>query len=265
MSDAEVAAGLATTEDAFLGGRLSILQPVDGHRAGVDAVLMAAAVRSDGAAARALEAGSGTGIASLALAARLSGVDVSGVEIEPALVALARRNAERNGLAGRVRFVEADVTAPARAFASLGLAPDSFDVVMANPPFLAPGRHRSPPQALRDRAMTMPAGGLTAWLGFLARMARPRGWLTLIHRADSLAEVLAACEGRFGDLAVTPIHPRAEEPAIRVLIEGRKGSRGALTVRPGLVLHRREGGFTPAIEAVLRGGAALDRTSAAGS
>src|SRR5215831_16512265 len=90
------------TEDAFLGGRLRLRQPKSGHRAGHDAMLLAAAT-SVRPGDRVVEFGAGVGAAGLALAKRANGaVALTLVEIEPQLAGLARDNAAANGLAADV-------------------------------------------------------------------------------------------------------------------------------------------------------------------
>jgi tRNA1(Val) A37 N6-methylase TrmN6 len=251
-----VANVLPTTEDAFLGGRLKLLQPRDGHRAGLDAVLLAAAVRALGKV-KVLDAGAGPGIVGLALAARLPDVDVAGVEIEPELVRLAQRNAERSGLAARVRIVEGDLTAPLAALEAKGVVRESFDIVVANPPYLDAEASLASPLALQARASTMPEAGLGRWARFFAAMARPDGMLYLIHRADQLKSILDALDGRFGGLEIMPLYPRASAPAHRLIVRGRKGSRAALTLLPGLAIHGADGQFSPEIERALQGPEAL--------
>jgi tRNA1(Val) A37 N6-methylase TrmN6 len=248
---------LPTTDDAFLGGLLRIRQPEHGSRAGIDAVLLAAACPAK-AGESVLEAGSGSGIVALAVARRVAGCRVTGVEIDPRLAALATANAAANGLDDRALFIAGDVTAPSSAFAAAGLLPSSFDHVLANPPFLAEGEARLPLGAMLRRAHAASGGEWEGWARFLAAFARPRGSLTLIHRADALPRILPLIEKRFGDLLLFPLFPREGEAAIRVIIRGRKGRRGRLEMRRGLVLHRPEGGFTEAAEAILRGGAALE-------
>lgn len=248
----------ATTTDVFLGGKLEIEQPAKGFRAGLDAVLLAAAVEAEaGRKARVLDAGAGVGTAGLCLAARLPAVRVTMVEIAPQLCALARQNVERNGLGARVDVIEADLTAAAREVEAHGLAPDTFEHVMANPPYLEDGRHRLPADPVAAGAFGMAAEGLERWARFLARMAVPGGSLTMIHRADALATVLDALDGRFGELRILPLHPRVGEPAHRILVTGRKASRAPLRLLPGLVLHGEGHAFTPEVAAILRDGAAL--------
>lgn len=253
----ETASVLPTTEDAFFGGKLIIRQPKTGPRAGIDAVFLAAACPAQ-AGDRVLEAGAGSGIVSLAVARRVPGAIVTGVEIDPRLTGLANANAASNDLAQAARFIEGDVTNGAGAFADLGLAPSSFDHVLANPPFLATGEARLPPDAMLRRAHAADPGEWEGWVRFLSALARPKGTLTLIHRADALPRLLPLLERRFGSLTLFPLFPRRGEAATRILIQGVKGSKGPLQIREGLALHREDGGFTKGAEAVLREGARLE-------
>jgi tRNA1(Val) A37 N6-methylase TrmN6 len=249
--------GLAgTTADEFLGGRLTIVQPRAGHRAGSDAVFLAAAVPAD-AGESVLEAGTGVGAAGLCLLARVPDLVLTAVEIDPALCALARANATRNGLADRFTAIEANVTAPAKTLRAAGLVRESYDHVIANPPFYDEGAVRAAPEPSRAVAHVMAHGELAKWVRFLTTMAAPKGRLTLIHRAGCLGELLGLLEGRFGDLAVFPLFPKADEPATRIVVQGRKGSRAGARLLPGLVLHEPGGAYTADAEAVLRGGGAL--------
>lgn len=255
MSKAEPAAP-GVTDDAFLGGRLRVLQPRKGYRAGVDAVLLAAAVPD--AAGAVLDIGAGVGTVGLSVAARLADAEVVLLEREPELVALAAENIARNSLGERVRAVSMDVTtASDEALHAAGLDAGGFDHVLANPPFHDEAGGTLAGNGLKARAHAMPGAGLERWVRFMARMAGPGGMATMIHKAEALPEVLAAFAGRFGDLAVTPIQPREDAAAIRVLVQGRKGSRAPLRLVPAFVLHDAEGTFTAAATAILRHGAGL--------
>jgi tRNA1(Val) A37 N6-methylase TrmN6 len=244
------------TEDAVLGGRLRVKQPRRGHRVGHDAILLAAACPAR-AGERVVDLGAGVGAAGLALALRVDGSKITLVEVDAGLAALAAENARANGLSGRVRSVVLDVTAPARAFAAAGLAPDSVDRVLMNPPFNDPARQRASPDRRRRLAHAGPGGTLAAWTKTAARLLRARGTLTLIWRTDGLAEILRVLDPAFGAAAVLPIHPRPAQPAIRILVRATKASRAPLALLPGLVLNDVSGRPTAAAESVLRGGAAL--------
>ncbi len=259
MSNAAHTTGLhpqPETDDAFLGGALNILQPKTGYRTGLDGILLAASVAA-GEGPQVLDIGAGVGVVGLAVARRLADVHVTMIERDPSLAGLARRNIERNDLAARVRLIEADVARPLRDIAALGAAAETFDHVLANPPYHIEGRGTAARDPVKAGANAMPDGDLDRWVRCMAAMARAGGTATIIHRADALHAVLDALGGRFGGAAVLPIHPRAGEPASRVLIQAIKGSRAALELRPALVLHNADHGFRPDVEAILRHGAAL--------
>ncbi len=253
---AKAPGGKASTTDDFLGGRINIVQPRSGHRAGSDAVFLAAAVPAE-TGARVLEAGTGVGVAGLCLLARVPDLEVTAVEIDQDLCALARDNAARNGFADRFAGIAADVTAPAKVLRDAGLVREGYDHVLANPPFHAEGAVRAAPEPVRAAAHVMGHGQLARWMRFLTTMAAPKATLTLIHRPEYLSELLALLEGRFGDVAVFPLFPKADAPATRIIVQGRKGSRASLRLLPGLVLHGETGTYTAEAEEVLRGGEAL--------
>jgi tRNA1(Val) A37 N6-methylase TrmN6 len=238
-------------EDAFLGGRIRLRQPRRGHRAGTDAVLLAAIVASR-QGETVYDLGAGVGAVGLAIAAR-SGARVVFVEREPVLAALCRENIALNRLDGRARVIEADLLAPAAERRESGLVPESADCVVTNPPFLEEGRGRHSPNSLRALAHELPADGLERWIASAAGLLRPKGRLALIHRADALAACLAHLARGFGAVAIRPVHPGPDEPAIRILVTATKGSRAPSRLLPGLVLHDAAGAFTPEAEALHRG------------
>lgn len=246
----------AAAEDAFLGGALRIRQPAGGYRAGLDAVLLAATLSAE-PGERVLDIGAGVGVVGLAAAWRLPDIEVTLVERDPGLAALARDNIADNGLGARVRAIAADITRPLRELPEpLGRA-EAYDHALANPPYHVEGHGTPAAEPRKAAANAMPAGALDRWIRFAAAMLRPGGSLTVIHRPDALAGLLAALGGRFGGVVLLPVHPRAGEPASRLLARAVKGSRAPLQVRPGLSLHAGHG-FRPGIEAILRRGAALD-------
>lgn len=247
-----------TTRDAFLDGRLSLLQPKDGPRAAIDALFLAAAVPvEEGQAQRVLEAGTGTGIAVLALCSRVNDCHVTGVDVQRELLALARENVSRNKFDHRITLIEADINAAGKTHEAAGLVRESFHHVAANPPFFTHGEAREPADPSTARAYTAQKGDLEKWVRFLTTMAAPRGTVTLIHRAEALGDLLALFEGRFGGIAVYPLFPREGAPAKRILVQGIKGSRAPLELLPGMVLHAQDGRYTEEADLILRGGAGL--------
>ncbi|MGE5266558.1 MAG: tRNA1(Val) (adenine(37)-N6)-methyltransferase [Deltaproteobacteria bacterium] len=246
---------VATTEDAFLGDRLRILQPATGYRAGVDAVLLAASVAP--AAGAILDCGAGVGTVGLCIAARCPECHVTLVERQPALLELARQNIVLNKMEDRVSAVGGDLLLPASHPGAPDLAAESFDVVLANPPFHDNAAGTRARDALKHGSHAMDRSHLAEWLRYAARMTKPAGRVMLIHKADALPLVFDAMKGRFGGLTLTPIHPFAGKPAIRVIVTGTKGSRAPLTLRPPVVLHEASGAFAPYVGRILREGAPL--------
>jgi len=242
---AEAAAG----EDRLLGGRVRLLQPRDGYRAAIDPVLLAAAVAA-GPGERVADLGCGVGAALLCLAVRCPEVVVVGIEREPGLAALAIENLRLNGLEARGTILRGSVADPIPG------AP--FDRVMMNPPFLPPGRGRASAHPVRAGANVEGDLDLGGWIAMAARALKPRGWLTLIHRADRVDEICAALRPAFGSVTLFPLWPRAGEPARRVLVRARRGGRSPAVLAAGLVLHGADGRFTEATDAVLRDAAPLD-------
>lgn len=238
-----------TVENALLGGRVRLRQPVKGYRAGMDAALLAAAIAAE-PGQRVIEAGCGAGAVLMQAAARRPGVVWTGLERDPAMAALAGENAILNG-------VEADIVTGDVAAGFRALAREPFDWAVSNPPFFDDaGALRAP--APGKRGAWMADDGLGAWTGFLLKAVREGGRIVIIHRADRLADLLTLLGDKAGSFAVRPIHPYTDEPAKRVLVQAVKTGRAPLRLLPALVLHDRSADkHTPEAEAVLRGQAAL--------
>lgn len=222
------------TEDAFLGGQLRLRQPKKGHRAGHDAILLAAATSAN-PGDRVVDFGAGVGAAGLAVARRVAGIDVILVEIDQRLAELARENATLNGLPAKV--VALDIGSGAEHFIAAGLPPDSVDAVLMNPPFNDPQRHRSSPDKAREIAHVASGTTLVNWIHAARRILKSGGVLTLIWRADALSEILAALDRGFGALRILPVHGHAGAPAIRVLVRAVKGGRAPTALYAGLMLN----------------------------
>ncbi len=236
------------TEDRILGGRLTLSQPAKGYRAGVDAALLAAACDAKPGDS-VIEAGCGVGAVMLAAAARRPGAMFLGIERDPAALGLARANSVANGLSDRVEAAEGDVSSH---------RPDRrFDAALCNPPFFDDRAALRGPHPAKAGAF-IADDGLAAWTGYLLGAVRDGGTLTLIHRADRLADLLALLSGKAGSFQIRPVHPYADDPAVRVLVRAVRGGRAPLRLLPALVLHERGGAkHTAAAEAILRGEADL--------
>lgn len=247
------------TEDALLDGQIRFMQPATGYRVGIDPVFLAAAVPARNGE-RVLDVGAGAGAAALCLAARVPGVRVVGLDSERSMVRIAAANAKANGMAERVEFFLGNLLTP-----PIRLTPAAFDHVMANPPFMPEGRGNPPPDPAKAAATVEDtAADLEQWLRFCLLMVRPKGTVTLIHRADRLPELLAGLTGRLGDICIFPLWPNADgrTPAKRIIVRGRRGGGTPLSILPGLFLHEQGGAYTAAAERILRQGGGLSLGSA---
>ena len=235
---------MAVTEDALVGGRVRLLQPKHGYRVAVDAVLLAAAVDAR-PGERILDLGAGVGSVGLCLAARVPDCRIVGIELQDALVALAERNAALNRVTDRVRTFRHDLAQPLPD--DLGL----FEHVVANPPYLPAAMADPSPNPIKALATVESSADLDRWLDVAISAASAT--VTLIHRSDRLKEIAHGLERRgWSDLAILPL-----TPVRRVLVRARRTAGGQQREAPPFVLHRPEGGYTPAAEAVLRHAAPL--------
>ena len=240
-----------TQSDAILGGRVRLLQSARGYRAGMDAALLAAACDAQ-PGERVLDLGCGPGAVMLAAAVRRPGAHFTGIEADPDALDLARANIDLNGLADRVEGLAGDVALP---FSRLGLP--RFDAALCNPPFFDDASALRGPAPEKSRAW-MATDGLAAWTGYLLKAVHDGGTITLIHRADRLADLLAGLAPRCGSIRIRPVQPRSASPASRVIVRAVRGGRAPLALLPPLVLHPEgEGKHTEAAEAILRDAAPL--------
>lgn len=241
------------TCDAFLGGRLSLWQPKRGYRAGVDPVLLAASVDAR-AGQSVLDLGCGAGAVALCLGARVKGLELHGLELQPAYAALARRNAAENSIALEVH--EGDIAQMPAA-----LKARRFDHVVTNPPYF--DRRAGSPAADAGRETAFATDDLALWLEAAARRVAPKGCLTLICRAERLPELMHGLPPSMGSVELWPIRPRAGRASQLILLRARQGGRAAFRLHAGLLMHdgaqhsQDRESYTTQISAVLRDGAPL--------
>lgn len=233
------------TQDAFLSGRVMAWQPRVGYRAATDPVYLAAACPAV-AGDTVLELGCGVGVAALCLAARVGGLSVTGVERQAAYAALARRNG--------LDVVEADLTA-----LPSDLRQRAFDQVIVNPPYH--GTSPASEDAGRDQAFREETP-LADWCAVARSRLKTGGWLTMIHLAERLPDVLAGLSG-FGSVAVLPLAARQGREAGRVVVRARKGAKGPFRLLAPILMHDgvrhlTDGDdYSATARAVLRDGAPL--------
>lgn len=245
-----------STTDAFHRGKFVLVQPKrGGHRAGIDAMLLASCV-FDGFEGHVADLGSGAGAASLAVLSRCENAQATLFEASDTMIKCAEltlAHADNTKFSERAHLRHADITASGELRSRAGLVPNSFDWVIANPPFNDAGDRHSP-HAERSFAHVMDGQTIELWSRTAASVAKPSGYFSMIARPESIGEVLAGFMGRFGGLRVTPVYPRTSEDAIRILVTGKKGSRQKMQVTPPVILHGAKGReFTAQAEALING------------
>jgi tRNA1(Val) A37 N6-methylase TrmN6 len=238
------------TEDLWLGGRLTLVQPKRGHRVGTDAALLVAAA-GDARQGRIVDVGAGVGAVGLALAKRSALASADLVEIDPELARLAEGNAARNELQARTRVLRLDAHNSGER-REAGLV-ESANCVVTNPPFFDATAVRASPHDGKARAHVMPRASLVDWIQAALAMLAPGGRFVMIHRPEALATILAAIGTRLGALALLPVHPAKGASAHRLLVSGVKGSKAPLRLAAPFILHGSDGRLTPEADAIHRG------------
>jgi len=251
------------TTDGFLGGKLRIKQPEKGFRAGSDAVLLAANVDISEDQSL-LDVGCGVGTAALCVKWREPYCNVFGLEFQSELAGAARENAVLNELDHKFEILDANI-ADRQQFKSLfgpngrEFLADAFDHVITNPPFYEEGKAQRSPSEIRTKAHIEGEADLEFWIRFCVARLKPKGSLTVIHRADRLNDLLAHMGEGCGSLKIIPLWPNSATPAKRVLVQGIKTGKGPLKLLPGIVLHEMDGKPTENAEKLLRSGAPLSQ------
>ncbi|MBN9671112.1 tRNA1(Val) (adenine(37)-N6)-methyltransferase [Roseibium aggregatum] len=264
MSETAKSSETDITRDAFLGGQVYVCQPRRGrHRAGLDAVYLAAALPKD-TKGHVVDLGAGVGTAGFCAAARLPGISVTLVEIDRAVLALAEQGLSDPANAAfseRVSLIEADITAKGSLRHGAGLTPSMADHAIMNPPYYEADRFRASPNAARADAHMLDERGLEPWARTATDVVKEGGSLTVIFRADGLLELLSVLKGRFGSIDVIPLRPRPDAAATRVLIRAVRASKAPMQLLPGFVLHEGDGSdFTSQSRRVMRDGEGLGLT-----
>ena len=254
-----------TERHSVLDGKVTLHQDTSGsHRAGLDAVMLAASVSGD--ARHVVDLGAGVGSAGLCVAARLSHIKVTLVENNPVMIALAQQtlddpdNAQFNE---RVSLLAADITLRGDERIHAGLITNMADCVIMNPPYWEGETVRPSPNDDRASAHILGEEGLAPWFRTASAILKSNGTLCVIFPAKRLDDLFDEMKGRFGDITLMPLYKGDNEEASRIIVRAKKASRAPMKIVPGLVLHeektkdatRRE--WTKRASAILKGEASL--------
>ncbi len=233
-----------------LNKAVELLQPEDGFKTSIDAVLLAAACPAQGGE-NILDLGCGVGSAAFCTLKRVEETTLTGIDIQPEAIELAKKNAVLNTMKARTHFKCIDI----RDFEDL-----AFDHVICNPPFLEAGEHTPSPSPAKATAMGFGEDDmdLKDWVDCAYRSIRGQGSLTIIHRADMVDEIIRAMGKRFGAIEIIPLWPKAGRDAKRVIVRARKNRKSGARIMAGVVLHNEDGGYTAAAEKIFRGMSAIE-------
>jgi len=251
--------GPQSSIDGFLDNSFYVSQPVRGHhRAGLDAVLLAATLDA-GAGGRVADFGAGSGVAGMAVAQRCPGVTVDLIDVEPDCLAHARSSLElpQNAhIAKRLKIIEADLTASGKEREQAGLRENHYHHIIANPPYNDSSLQASPDNR-RAFAHVLEPGMLKRWIKTAAFVACPKAQLTLVMRPANLSDIMNDLGGRFGSVRLKPVHTSAQGAATLMLVRAVKGGRAATELMPPVMLHDDAGNSTHQAEEILRGRAGI--------
>lgn len=238
---------MMTKIDKYLDGKVMIHQPAKGYRAGIDAVLLSVSVHPE-KGQRVLDVGAGVGVVTLCMAYHNPGVEIIGLEIQPHLAELNKSNISLN-------HKEQDVKILTGSLFNLpeGLEPNSFDHVVTNPPYFDFGSKALNEDETKSLSRHVMDGDLQSWLEASLRMIKPRGYLTLVHRADQLDQILSILKKKTGGIKIFPLWPGIGQSAKLVIIQARKAVKSECQLLAGMVLHQKDKKYTPEADAIFRG------------
>jgi tRNA1(Val) A37 N6-methylase TrmN6 len=242
-------------EEIFvLNKQIKLLQPESGFRTSLDSVMLAAACQAL-PGQKVIDMGCGVGSAGLCLMHRVKNLDLTGVDIRPEVIELAKQNASINNFDEHMNFVCEDIlefTANTRL--------NCFDHAICNPPYLEAGKHIKADSEELAQARGHDRGeDISRWFKSAHRLLKPGGVLTLIHRADMVDKLVQALASKFGAVEIIPLWPRKGQPAKRIIIRAAKDRKSPASLYPGIVLHKEDSSYTPQADIILRQGLMLDK------
>lgn len=224
---------------------LRLLQKKDGFCFGVDAVLLshfAQVTKND----KVMDLGTGTGIIAVLLAVKKEPRKVTGLEIQPEMAEMAARSVKLNGLEDRVEIVQGDIKEAVKLFGA-----SSFDAVVSNPPYMGRGGGLLNPADAKAVARHEILCTLEDVVSSAAKLLRPGGKLSMVHRPQRLADII--CQMR--NNAIEPkclrlVHPSPGKKPNLLLISGTRNGNPELRVEEPLYIYDSDGNYSKEIDKI---------------
>ncbi len=236
--------------DEVVGTDLKLIQKIDGTAFAIDTLLLAEFVPLSKSISRIADLGSGSGILAFMLKYRDPSLSITGIEIQEEFHQLARRNLDLNPRLINMDFELIDVREiPSR------MLPESFDLVVMNPPYYPKGSGRLPERPGRAAARHELNGTLADFIGAAAYLLSYGARLVMIIPAERFYE---ACElfrnVQFGMRRVRFVIPKEGQPAHLVLIEAERFYNGPHDPVPNLTIHLADGRFSDEVDRLFKTG-----------
>ena len=239
------------TLDNFLGGKLKIYQLKRGFRAGHDSVLLASSIKArEGDLC--LELGFGTGVVSLSLAKRIPKINIVGIENDPEMLKISKKNIELNNFKKNIKVFDSDIDGKIENFHFIKR--HSFDQIYANPPYFIEENLSKPTDKNKRNANIGNKNTFDIWLKKALTFSKSGGTITFINHIQNLPKMLSLFSKKLGDIKITPIFPKKNKKASRVIISGVRDSKKSLTYNHGLILTNKDGKIPKNIDRLLRNG-----------
>ncbi len=237
------------TSDSLFDGALTLRQPRNGYRFTVDSVLLAH-FSSHPTGETVVDLGTGSGIIPLILAYRFPDLTVTGVEIQPGLAALAKKNATINGLDMRIHIIHDDLNR---------LTTDDFKVqpgcVMSNPPYIPQKNGRLNPMREKALARHEITVDLSRLVSKASELLTPDGRFSVIYPFNRLDELLTElADHGFGPERIRMVHPIKAGPPTRILVESIKGRISCPNVEKPLIIFKSHGIYSDEVEKMYSAG-----------
>ena len=254
-------ANQTTTTDALMGGTVTIEQPENGFRAGIDAVLLSACPPMPKTGEQVLDVGAGVGSAGICYGVRtriatIPNTHLHLIEQNDTFTPYGHTNMNSNGLSNCATYHTTDISIAK----DHPIKNDSIHHILTNPPYETAQQGSPSPYATRTHANIEGTADLPCWIKYCNRILKRGGTLSMIHRADRVHDILSAMNGYFGDIHILPVQSLSDKPAIRVLIHAKKGMRGGCILHQPLILQKtdKSGDYTEQAEQYIRHGEGID-------